>query len=62
MVLSEEVMVEVRYWVRNLRELNGQKIRRQAGGQVVQPRMMFSGAGGHRAGGSECGGQGDKGL
>ena len=50
-VLSEEVMVEVRYWVQNLRELNGQKIRRQAGVQVVQPRMMYSDAGGHMAGG-----------
>ena len=35
LVLSEEVMAEVRFWVQNLRELNGQKIRRQAGVQVV---------------------------
>ena len=44
-------MAEVRFWVENLRELNGQKIRRQAGVQVVQPRMMYSDAGGHMAGG-----------
>ena len=44
-------MAEVRFGVQNFRELNGQKIRRQAGGQVVQTRMMYSDAGGHVAGG-----------
>ena len=44
-------MAEVRFGVQNFRELNGQKIRRQAGGQVVQTRMMYSDVGGHVAGG-----------
>ena len=51
MVLSEEVLAEVRFWKENVRKLNGQKIRREAGVQVVQPRMLYSDAGGHMAGG-----------
>ena len=51
LVLSEEVLSEVRFWVKNLRELNGQRIRREAGVQVLQPRMLYSDAGGHMAGG-----------
>jgi hypothetical protein len=49
--LSEEVLAELRFWRENLRALNGQKIRRRAGVQVVQPKMLYSDAGGNMAGG-----------
>jgi hypothetical protein len=51
LVLSEEVLAEVRFWKENVRKLNGQRIRREAGVQAVQPRMLYSDAGGHMAGG-----------
>jgi hypothetical protein len=51
LVLTEEVLAELRFWRENLRALNGQKIRRKAGVQVVQPKMLYSDAGGHMAGG-----------
>ena len=51
LVLSEEVLAELRFWRENLRALNGQKICRKAGVQVVHPKMLYSGAGGHMAGG-----------
>jgi hypothetical protein len=51
LVLTEEVLAELRFWRENLRALNGQKIRREAGVQVVQPKMLYSDAGGHMAGG-----------
>ena len=38
LVLTEEVLAELRFWRENLRALNGQMIRRRAGVQVVQPR------------------------
>ena len=49
LVLTEEVLAELRFWRENLRALNGQKIRRRAGVQVVQPRMLYSDAGGNMA-------------
>ena len=51
LVLSEEVVAELRYWKLNLRRLNGQPIRKKAGVQVVRPRFLYSDAGGHMAGG-----------
>ena len=51
LVLTEEVLSELRFWKENLRKLNGQKIRREAGVQVVCPRMLYSDAGGNMAGG-----------
>ena len=51
LVLTEEVLAELRFWKENLRKLNGQKIRREAGVQVVRPRMLYSDAGGNMAGG-----------
>ena len=51
LVLTEEVLAELRFWVENLRALSGQKIRRGAGVQVVQPKMLYSDAGGNMAGG-----------
>jgi hypothetical protein len=50
LVLSEEVLAELRFWRENVRRLNGQKIRREAGVQVVQPKLLYSDAGGHMAG------------
>ena len=49
LVLSEEVLAELRFWREKLRALNGQKIHRKAGVQVVQPKMMYSDAGGNMA-------------
>ena len=49
LVLTEEVLAELRFWKENLRKLNGQKIRREAGVQVVCPRMLYSDAGGNMA-------------
>ena len=49
--MTEEVLAELRFWRENLRALNGQKICRRAGIQVVQPRMLYSDAGGNMAGG-----------
>ena len=51
LVLTEEVLSELRFWKENLRKLNGQKICREAGVQVVRPRMLYSDAGGNMAGG-----------
>mgnify|MGYP006922982776 CR=1 FL=1 len=51
LVLTEEVLSELRFWKENLRKLNGQKIRREAGVQVVHPRVLYSNAGGNMAGG-----------
>lgn len=52
MVMTEEVIKELRFWRKNLRILNGQKIRKMAGVQVVRPQMLYSDAGGHMAGGA----------
>ena len=49
--LSVEVVTELRFWQQNLRRLNGQKIRKRAGVQVVRPKLLYSDAGGHMAGG-----------
>ena len=51
LVLPVEVLAELRFWRENLRKLNGQKIRREAGVQVVRPKMLYSDAGGNMAGG-----------
>ena len=51
LVLTVEVLAELRFWKENLRKLNGQKIRREAGVQVVRPKMLYSDAGGNMAGG-----------
>ena len=40
-----EVLEELHYWKANLRRLNGQKIRKRAGVQVVRPKMLYSDAG-----------------
>ena len=45
MVLSKAVLDEMRFWEQNVRRLNGQRIRREAGVQVLQPRMLYSDAG-----------------
>ena len=46
LVLSVEVLEELPYWRANLRRLNGQKIRKRAGVQVVRPKLLYSDAGG----------------
>ena len=51
LVLPLEVVLELRYWKENLRRLNGQKIRKKAGMQVVRPKLLYSDAGGNMAGG-----------
>ena len=51
LVLSMEVVSELRYWSENLRRLNGQPIRKEAGVQVLRPQLLYSDAGGHMAGG-----------
>ena len=51
LVLTEEVLSELRFWKENLRKLNGQKICREAGVLVVRPRMLYSDAGSNMAGG-----------
>ena len=50
LVLPVEVVAELRFWKENLRRLNGQKIRREAGVQVVRPKLLYSDAGGDMAG------------
>ena len=49
LVLPVEVVAELRFWKENLRKLNGQKIRREAGVQVVRPKLLYSDAGGNMA-------------
>ena len=51
MVLTMEVVSELRFWKANLRRLNGQPIRKRAGVQVLRPQFLYSDAGGHMAGG-----------
>ena len=51
MELSEEVVNELKFWERNVRKLNGQRIRRRPGVRVLQPRLLCSDAGVHMAGG-----------
>ena len=52
LVFQPEVVEELRFWEKNLRRLNGQRIRKTAGVQVVRPLMLYSDAGGHMAGGA----------
>ena len=51
-VLSGEVITELQFWKANLRRLNGQPIRKMAGVQVLRPKLLYSDAGGHMAGGA----------
>ena len=51
-VMSVEVIAELRFWKANLRRLNGQRIRKMAGVQVLRPKLLYSDAGGHMAGGA----------
>ena len=51
-VMPAEVIGELKFWRENLRRLNGQRIRKAAGVQVVRPRLLYSDAGGHMAGGA----------
>ena len=51
--MPEEVVKELYYWRKNLRVLNGQMIRKSPGVKVVRPRMVYSDAGGHMAGGGQ---------
>ena len=50
-MLPLEVVAELRYWKANLRRLNGQRIRKEMGVQVVRPKLLYSDAGGNMAGG-----------
>ena len=55
MVMSVEVVKELRFWRKDLRSLNSQRIRNMVGVQVVRPQLLYSDAGGHMAGGAMFG-------